>query len=177
MNCSEAKRRWHRAWDDRAGDAELERHLAACPACRHYAEGMRRLMGMLGELRVESDAATSAPRQRTGARDAPTRPSPFRRVPILWRLTRVAAAVTLLIGASLYLRPKSDPESSGPVTRRDELDLGDVALNQSERPSIGVTLRGKSANRYLVTAVPESNPNVAVYRLFPSIARSGANGS
>ena len=158
MNCDEARTRWHKRFDGGAKDAELEDHLESCASCREYAGQMDRLVGVLNQLRVETESVVSRP----------VGPSADERVQTPqrsnWayarRFMRIAAAVAVLVGGgvlyySSHRAPVGPGVSPGKVERLD--------------PRIGISLRAETAERFMAVAKPTSEPNVQLYWLYPKM--------
>ena len=155
MNCTEARKRWHIRLDQYAPDAELDRHLADCEACRTYAARLERLIGLMDELREDTEAlvpsaspATTriAGRIRRGWSPAITR-----------SLLRIAAVIVITVGAGLWYREGQTPT----VVERHPSTVA---------PATGITLGVESRNRYIAVAAPSAEPNVQTYWLYPSVA-------
>jgi anti-sigma factor RsiW len=93
--------------------AELDRHLAACDACRRDVDGLRRGLAALGSLeaapplRAETLAAL---RRRLAAEAEPTRERPARRRhhPLRW-VGAAAAAAAAVIAVALLLDTEPQP--------------------------------------------------------------------
>jgi hypothetical protein len=121
-------REWLAGTLDASGREALERHAAACPACREEWRGLREVvMGTEGKSmpdpgteywdgywdRLQSRMAAEAPR---GADRPAARPAAFGRRPLFRRLALPSAAAALIIAGILIgrwsLRP---PRPAGPA--------------------------------------------------------------
>ena len=157
MNCEEARERWHVRFDEEIEDAKLSGHLDSCGACRQYAAQMDRLAGVLDDLRQETETIVSAP-ARPATSEQPRGPARTG-LRFTWRLTRIAAAVAILVAGTSYfwshratLRPVVSPGESAPPD-----------------PRIGISLRGETAQRFMAVTKPTSEPEVQLYWLYPKI--------
>lgn len=155
MKCTEARLRWHVRLDNGAKDAELDRHLGDCEACRTYAARMDRLVGLMDELREDTDALvpSCSPVIDGGALRVQDERAPT----IARSLLRIAAVITVAIGAGLWYRAEQSPLV--------------VEQNPSTTlPTTGITLREESRHRFIAVASPSAEPNVQIYWLYPSVA-------
>lgn len=154
MNCKKARQRWHTRLDKGVIDAELDRHLADCEACRTYAAGMERLVGLMDELHEDTEALipSVSPEVAHHAYRIERGWSPT----ITRRFLRIAAAVVLTVSAGLWYRAEQSPTV---VERHPSTAVS----------TTGITLRAESRNRYIAVAVPSTEPNVQTYWLYPSV--------
>jgi predicted anti-sigma-YlaC factor YlaD len=152
MNCEEAQRRWHTRYDDVSDDPGLQAHIAACAACRVYAQQMEQVVGILDAMRVETEPVVS---RNSAERVDHGEPARVRRrhFPIRWA-TGIAATMALLVGASLLLLTQHRPELK-PVLKH--------------QPVFGMALEGESSMRYMVVAQTTTDPDVQMYWLYPTL--------
>lgn len=155
MKCTEARQRWHLRLDKGREDAELEQHLTDCNVCRTYAARMERLVGLMDELRDETEALvpSNAPAVDSGALRVQSERAPT----IARSLLRIAAVIAVAIGAGLWYRAERPP----------------LVVEQSPNTAIsttGITLREESRNRFIAVASPSAEPNVQTYWFYPSVA-------
>jgi anti-sigma factor RsiW len=108
--------------------ADVERHLAACPACRSFAAELEESQRALKDLaRDDMDAAAlAAVRQRVGEALAGAA-APARRPAALWAL---AAAAGIAVLAFVLQRPGDGPRREPPAT-----SPGPVAVPQAASPN------------------------------------------
>ncbi len=167
INCDEAQSRWHRRYDDGGVDGELERHLAQCEDCRRYADELDGIVGALDELRdaSESVVASDAGTTQTG----PVSPPLLIR---LVRLTRAAAVLAIVASAAFYFVGRQADQRQ-PV----EPGLPVVEDSPSVQQRLGITLRDDSAEQMMAVALPTSNPDVQMYRLYRTSASKAPDGS
>jgi len=183
MRCQEARQRWHDRFDSGRPDEALDRHVAACAACRVYAAQMDQIAAALTALRAETKEITAGPRpveERGGHRRLPKR---LRRGLRLAPLG-IAAVVTLLAAARFWLPPGanrpqssiSDLRPSGSAAESVRAPIDEPWGPGIEDPRIGVTLRGGSAERFLPVAEPQVRDDVAVFWLLPTAGHKIASG-
>jgi predicted anti-sigma-YlaC factor YlaD len=163
MDCREAHRRWHEAFDDRRPDADLEAHLAGCAACRDYAVQMSRVTGSLNGLRLATERLPDAARARVT-------PSRVGRPRGAWRtvstLVRIAAVVGLVAVSAVYLMPRGGTRR-GPNGGTES----PVPPSPVRTVALRIELRGESAERFLtVTSTGETaSEPVDVVWLYPAV--------
>ncbi len=152
MNCEDAQRRWHSRYDDGGDDPDLQAHIAACAACRVYAQEMEQIVGALDAIRVETEPIVS--KNTTDLADH-SEPAQARRwhFPIRWA-TGIAATIALLVGASLFFETQQRPE------------LKPAREHQSV---LGMSLEGASSQRYMVVARATTDPDVQIFWLYPTL--------
>ena len=164
MDCINARQRWHRRHDEGASDGELDAHLASCESCRVYAAGMQRLVGLMDELREDTEHLVP-PAIVANLHSAP-RPRRAWSTPSVRNLLRIAATIVIIIGAGLWFRM---PERLMLVDRTTETAV--PALQ-------GITLRAESRERFIAVAAPSHEPNVQTFWLYPMVnVTEGQNGS
>ena len=155
MNCTEARQCWHLRLDNGGEDAELDRHLADCEACRTYSARMEWLVGVMDELREDTetlDPSTSPATTRNASRSWYGWPTKITRT-----FLRIAAVIVLAVGAGLWYRAERTPIV---VERHPSATI----------PTTGITLRAESRNRFIAVAAPSAEPNVQTFWLYPSVA-------
>lgn len=152
MNCNETHTRWHQRLDENGSDPQLDEHLRACEACRRYDIEMGLVTQSLDQLRQDTEAI--------GSRGSPaTKVSVIRgRWPMAIRsLGAVAAAVAIIVTGAVFF-PHGQDRSPG--------NVGSVPVAEVH---LGLSLRGKSATKFMVVAKATSDPNVQVFRLYPRL--------
>lgn len=168
MNCSEARAMWHDRLDEVHRDARLDQHLAQCEPCDRYCKDMDEIVGALDSLRLETEGVISTVRPGDTAKKRKEPSRKWRRPAIL---LRVAAALAFTVTLGLYFGrmvaiTDTDVEPSDKVVLRppDHDNAGPTSHNP---PSLGITLGKASAERMMAVALPTSNPNVQMYRVYP----------
>lgn len=155
MKCRDARQRWHSRLDQGGLDAELDRHLAGCEKCRAYAARMQRLVGLMDELRVNTDQLAPPVTDagfHSALRSRRAWPTPGAR-----QLMRIAATIVVVVGATLWFRT---PKTPMVVSRTTE----------AAAPSVqGITLRAESIERFIAVAAPSNEPNVQTFWLYPMV--------
>lgn len=154
MRCRDARQRWHNRLDQSGLDTELDRHLAGCGSCRTYAARMEQLVGLLNDLREDTELLAS-PGSDAGLHAAPR----LRRgwiTPSARRVLRIAAAVLLTVTVGLWY----GMERKAPVVDRNLINT---------IPAMGITLRAQSRERFIAVAAPSAEPNVQTYWLYPLV--------
>lgn len=155
MNCNEAHERWHQRFDENGTDPQLDDHLQACESCRRYDDEMDLITQALGQLHQDTEAIGSPVAPATRARVIRGRwPMAIR------SLGAVAAAVAIIVTGSVFYSPNQ--VSLPPIVRSDPV----------AKIHLGLSLRGKSATKFMVVAEATSDPNVQVYRLYPRLTTS-----
>jgi len=137
-------------------DAELDRHLADCETCRTYAARMERLVGLLDDIREDTELLAS-PGTDAGLRAAPRRRRQWM-APSARNLLRIAAAILVTVGVGLWYGLERT------VTVVDRNIIIDAI------PAMGITLRAQSRERFIVVAGPSDEPNVQTFWLYPMVA-------
>jgi hypothetical protein len=151
MNCRSARRRipLHAGGDPVRGAAELEAHLAACPACRREWEALRAVSRLLGQAgRGESPAARPEflagvfRKAAAGVRPLSARPSP-------WLIPAAAAAgVAAAIALGLLLRDENPapvlprPPETGAVVEVPEAPTAPADLPRASFFGFGLPVSG-----------------------------------
>ncbi len=172
MHCDEAKQRWHEQLDEGGRDGPLAEHVARCVSCAQYAAQMETVLCGLDELGIQSELDIAV-----GASDG--RAARYGR---RWRwfrplaVGRAAAVIALCFGAYSWMEPgggrqsiesgagRSDVGTVDGVTHGDTKMPGRIAW--PEATNLGVTLRGKSATRFLAVDQPTMSPDVLMIRLY-----------
>lgn len=166
IDCEEARQRWHLRFDEGGEDAELDEHLASCEACGQYARQMRGIVDLLEELRGETEQVVA--RRDEGPPVEARCMFAASRLTVLTRLTRIAAAVAVLVAGGLYLGNLLLP--TGSPTPEDRVVVTGPAL--AALPTT-VRLEGESARRYLAVSHPTADANVQMVWLYPSLHGAG----
>lgn len=186
MNCNEAKRRWHNQLDEGRQDGQLAEHVTECASCARYAAQMETIVGGLDELRIESELGTELGSWNGGA-------ARYGR-PLRWlrpsAIGRAAAVIVLCVGAYCWLdsgTPRLSIDSgvrqsgrtqSGPVQSEIGTTHGAPRVHAptaardalQEAATLGLTLRGASAQRFLAVARPTTSPDILMVRLYETRA-------
>ena len=183
MNCEEAQTRWHQRLEEPHEDAELAGHLAECAACRRYTVEIQSIVGVLGELRRDTESIVSR---------GPAPPAsevsgePLRRNPrsVTRMIRAAAAAIAILVGGGLVYYASRQVNRSPYVTdgtvevvTDSTLAPGDAVAETPSDPRIGISLRAESAKRLLAVAQPTSQPDVQMYWLYPVPVRGDSDDS
>lgn len=167
MNCQDARERWHQGLDEDCRDPGLQAHLDSCDACREYSEQILAIVGALEELREDTEhivSARSDPARKVHAGFGRAHWSLLRRT-----VTGVAATITIVVGASLYLGTQRTSTPKGPEA---------VVSAPAVHAELGIALRGESAERYLAVPAKATQPDVQMYWLYPTLATVAVgNGS
>ncbi len=180
MICEDARRRLNRRLDEGSADAELDRHLASCATCRTYTARLQLLAGVLDEIRVETESVACDGGEPLNLQ-VKARPRRFAwgdrafAGPLAWRAARVAAAIAIVLGALYLVLPL---RRSSRVAENVSSTTVPAAVGSHGAPhdALGVTLRGDSAERFIVAARPSSRPDVQVFWLYPAIRDSEQTG-
>ncbi len=88
--------------------------------------------------------------------------------PVLRSAMGIAAVLALVITASLFFAV-SEPTGGG----RNGTPGGPIV---EEPTPLGLTLRGKAAQRLVAVAQPTSQPNVQVFWLYPTLSDDSVDG-
>jgi len=134
--------------------ADVDRHLARCPACRAAFHAQRALAADLAVLgRVAETVANGA---------QPTATTPSRAA---WRRVAAAIAITVagsLIGVELLQRDTAPRRTPTPIARQTK-----PAQPPAPQPrSVSIETRGTTAGDLLLQ-LPSSNPRVHIVWLYP----------
>ena len=163
MNCNEAIERWNERLDTGGRDPALDGHLASCDECSRYVDQMSVMLAGLDGLREETKCIT--------ARDTTATGSPSRRrgrsgwYAVVRPFTGLAAAIAVALGASMFFRA-----DRGGFQERNGATVQVTGTDRADPPTLGISLRGDSADRYLVVNRPASRPGVQMFWLYPSVA-------
>lgn len=163
MNCKEAIARWNQRLDTGGRDPALDGHLATCEECSRYVRQMSVMLASLDGLREETECITA------GEATAPDSRSQRRGrrgwYYVLRPLTGLAAAIAVALGASMFFRA-----DQGSFQERNGARAQVTGIDRADPPTLGISLRGDSADRYLVVSRPASRPGVQMFWLYPSVA-------
>lgn len=161
MNCKDARQGWQRQVDGLSCDPRLLEHIAACPSCKAYCDEMETLLGVLDELRQETDAIGSRSAQPVHPESIPIgqRRWSYR----IRTMIKIAAVLVFAASAWIYFNRASDapPSGSGPIARLQETQTNTVPL--------GITLQGESAKQFLAVAQETGDARIQFYRLYPRL--------
>jgi len=172
MNCDEAKRRWHQQLDEGGRDDALSEHVIECASCARYAAQMQTIVCGLDELRIQSELGAASRswdggRARNGRRWRWFRPL---------AMGRAAAVIALCVGAYSWLVSGGAQRliESGVAQRRAATTNGATPtpalpsdqVGWPQAMNLGMTLRGKSASRFLAVAQPTTSPDILMVRLY-----------
>ena len=159
MNCEQARELWHDHIDGLADTAaaEFDSHASACDACRIWREEMRRVAGVLDELRVQTE--------RIGTDPIILRPR--RRIAPWWTIGRIAAGIALMIGAGAYVYNNRTPTNGGDTSR----PIVVVPPPLTVPVPASMVLTGTSENQYISVRHETSSPNVHIFRLYRAYQR------
>ena len=155
MRCEDARKRWHRRWDDGVVDTPLDQHLDRCEACRRYGQEMSHVTSLLDQVRLDTDRIVS---QRASGPTIPMRVtlrSSLRRwvKPVIG----IAAAIALVATAPTYFKNEAPRSTDTPLV-----------VSKSATP-LGMTLQGDIAKHYVVVSKPVAQSNVQVFWLYPTL--------
>ncbi|HRX87057.1 MAG TPA: zf-HC2 domain-containing protein [Phycisphaerae bacterium] len=159
FTCAAARDAWHAACDgELAADAQaaLDAHVAACPACRAYIDDLAAIAGALAELRTAT--------QRVGA--APARPTRRHATPWLNRLTRMAAAIALVLGAGVLAYLATVERPTAPTHTPTTVAQPPAPAGPDAPPPVAIALAGDSDERFIPVARATQQSNVHVFVLF-----------
>lgn len=172
MNCEEARQQIIEVLDGRVATAELNEHLTQCETCRTRDAQMRRIFDVLDELHTETESVSSIRDPALLHEYNPTgRPG--------WhgfgfnRPMRIAAAIVFMIGCGVWYvsHDASGPQPSPSVVHRPTIENGESDPDQS----LGLTLQGETADKYMAVAVAAAAPNVDLYWLYPVLQPTKEN--
>ncbi len=162
IQCDDARHRWNRRLDDGIDDAELLSHLSSCEACRSYADQIGRIVAALDELKDASESVVATGTSATETRPAPGAPPLVIR---LSRLMRAAAVLALVASAAFYFVGRRANHTQIVPPAPPTVVVGGPSIQYK----LGLTLRDKSAERMMAVAMPTSNPDVQMYRLYRTV--------
>ncbi|UCG15264.1 MAG: zf-HC2 domain-containing protein [Phycisphaerales bacterium] len=167
MNCQEAKQRWHDRCDgflSSRDEAALAAHMQACEACRRHHAQMDEMNQALSALRADTEAIGTldeVPKDRASGRFHP-RPARF----VFRRISQMAAALALFLGAGWYLAHNEEPtalQENAPI-HQPGLGVAEAPIGPVTRPRVVVS----ECNQADCIAVPQhtSQPKVHLFRLY-----------
>ncbi len=174
MTCPEWEARIALAVEGDTPAGAVEAHLAVCPRCREFAEGLRASRAAFKELRDEAvdDAVLDAIRSRAMAAIAAAPPS--RRVRWWWLLPPAAAAAAA--AAILLMGMVRVPEPPRPVyvahasaccidTRVDGAPRRDESRRSTQEcvRHVPQTARAAAPHEALLMKIVTDDPNVVIY--------------
>ena len=164
MDCEKAKHLWHERCDSELTperQAALEIHLQVCQSCRAHHRQMDEMAAALDRLRGDSQAVG------VGREAAPLAGLRRSRWASVWRVSRVAAALAVVLGAATYLSWKGtvSPETAG-VTSPDPTIVASVTAAFEQSIPARVVLSERSAVRFIPVARETGDPNVHVFVLY-----------
>ena len=164
MDCEKAKHLWHERCDGEltpAQRAALEIHLQACQSCRAHHGQMDGMAAALDRLRGDSQAVG------VGTEAAPLAALRRSRWASVWRISRVAAALAVVLGAATYLswQGTAGPETVGVTSPSPTIVASASAAFEQPVPA-SVVLSERSAVRFIPVARETSDPNVHVFVLY-----------
>ena len=164
MDCEKAKHLWHERCDGELAaeqQASLEIHLQTCQSCRAHYRQMDEMAAALGRLRGSSQAV--------GVGTEATPPVALRRSrwASVWRISRVAAALAVVLGAATYLswQDTAELETAGVTSPSPTMVASATAAFEQPVPA-QVVLKERSAARFIPVARETSDPNVHVFVLY-----------
>jgi predicted anti-sigma-YlaC factor YlaD len=164
MDCKKAKHLWHERCDGELTpeqQAALEIHLQACQNCRAHHRQMDGMAAALGRLRGSSQAVG------VGTAAAPLAVLRRSRWVSVWRISRVAAALAVVLGAATYLswQGTAELETAGVTSPSPTMVASATTAFEQPEPA-SVVLSERSAVQFIPVARETSNPNVHVFVLY-----------
>jgi len=159
MNCTQARQAIHLKLDGElsATDAAaLALHCAGCADCRAAADELADVIRALGDLR-DATARVGEPRRIAS--------TPVRRLKI-FPLTRVAAAIALILGAGTLTYRAMQERVPGGAGESPVPYATPVSPVEASGRDVQVALSAESDDRFIPVAQAVRQPNVHVFVLF-----------
>jgi predicted anti-sigma-YlaC factor YlaD len=152
MDCEKARKLWNDVIDGSEGSAPLEEmnaHFESCLECKKYKKQMADLLGVLDDLRSESEEGPVQSRPTTQ----------LRRAIGFWM--KIAAGIMIVLGTTIFLatQHQNHKPTDMPVI---------VSRSVDEVPQTSIVgLKQESARTLLAVQCKTDHPRVHLFVLYP----------